>query len=110
MHDALVIAQSGEMMFALHRRVESLLITSESPPNSPASRFVVFDPHTKKIECVNCNPVEIFISRTYHILDIQFQQHHHHMTRRIQNHLMTCLVQQDIFHPCCLNLHYSSSQ
>ena len=48
MHEALVMAQSGEMILALHLRVESLLITSESPANSPASRFVVFDPQTIK--------------------------------------------------------------
>lgn len=46
-HAALVIAQSGEIIFAVHLRVESLFTTSEIPENSPASRFVVFDPQTK---------------------------------------------------------------
>lgn len=53
-HEALVIAQTGEITFAVHRRVESLLTTNEMLENSPASRdFVVFEPQSKKINIVN---------------------------------------------------------
>lgn len=47
-HDALVTAHNGEMIFAVHRRLDSLLTTNEILENSPASRaFVEFDPHAK---------------------------------------------------------------
>lgn len=47
-HAALVIAHTGEITFAVQRRVESLLTTNDILENSPASRLVEFDPQTKK--------------------------------------------------------------
>jgi hypothetical protein len=48
-HEALVIAHTGDITFAVQRRVESLLTINEILENSPASRFVEFDPQAKKI-------------------------------------------------------------
>lgn len=48
-HEALVIAQTGEITFAVQRRVESLLTINEMLENSPASRLVEFDPQAKNI-------------------------------------------------------------
>lgn len=47
MQDALVMAQIGDIILALHRLVESLLTTNESPANSPVSLFVEFDPQAE---------------------------------------------------------------
>lgn len=81
---ALVKAQRGEIMLAVHRMLESRLTTKAMLENSPISAEpVVFDPQSKEIK-VKANEEDFKKFPTYRSFCIEFQPNHPCTTQQTQ--------------------------